>query len=156
MSGSFERGTEASSRIVVGATRRQGIHFGKNRIRCLMNAQGLQAVQKRCFRPQTTQSRHDEPLLPIGLKTSLKRHSVPIRFGLPTSLIFRARKKVGFIWPLKWICAPSDRGLEAGRFVARAAGCRSFQRAVRSWSAPALHHSDRGVRYGGPRLPPDA
>jgi transposase InsO family protein len=72
-------------------------------------------------------------LLPIGLKTSLKRHSVPIRFGLPTSFIFRARKKVGFIWPLKWICAPSES--RAGSWTIR-------------WpSAPALHHSDRGVQY---------
>ena len=78
-------------------------------------------------------------LLPIGLKTSLKRHSVPIRFGLPTSFIFRARKKVGFIWPLKWICAPSES--RAGSWTIR-------------WpSAPALHHSDRGVQYAAKDFP---
>src|SRR5438309_464128 len=37
--------------------RRQGIQCGKNRIRRLMDEQALQAVQKRRFRPPTTQSR---------------------------------------------------------------------------------------------------
>jgi hypothetical protein len=43
--------------------RRQGIQCGKNRIRRLMDQQGLQRLQKRRFRPKTTESRHDQPII---------------------------------------------------------------------------------------------
>jgi len=49
--------TLTAGRRIQQMLRRQGIQCGKNRIGRLMDEQALQAVQKRRFRPPTTQSR---------------------------------------------------------------------------------------------------
>lgn len=55
----------------------QGIRCGKNRINRLMRHLGLQAIQKRRFRPQTTQSHHPEPIAPNRLKERLHQLNGP-------------------------------------------------------------------------------
>jgi hypothetical protein len=45
---------------------REGIACGKKRILRLMRDQELEVIQKRAFRPKTTQSRHDQPIAPIA------------------------------------------------------------------------------------------
>ena len=47
---------------------REGIACGKKRIVRLMRDQELEVIQKRAFRPKTTQSRHDQPIAPTRLK----------------------------------------------------------------------------------------
>ncbi len=47
---------------------REGIACGKKRILRLMRDQELEVIQKRAFRPKTTQSRHDQPIAPNRLK----------------------------------------------------------------------------------------
>ena len=47
---------------------REGIACGKKRIVRLMKDQELEVIQKRAFRPKTTQSRHDQPMAPNRLK----------------------------------------------------------------------------------------
>ena len=43
---------------------REGIDCGKKRIIRLMRDQELEVIQKRAFRPKTTQSSHDQPIAP--------------------------------------------------------------------------------------------
>ena len=47
---------------------REGIACGKKRILRLMRDQELEVIQKRAFRPKTTQSRHDQPIAQNRLK----------------------------------------------------------------------------------------
>src|ERR1700676_2680931 len=47
---------------------RAGIACGKKRIVRLMRDQELEVIQKRAFRPKTTQSCHDQPIAPNRLK----------------------------------------------------------------------------------------
>src|SRR5258707_7446130 len=47
---------------------REGIACGKGRIVRLMRDLELEVIQKRVFRPKTTQSRHDQPIAPNRLK----------------------------------------------------------------------------------------
>jgi putative transposase len=61
------RGTYGSRRLQQMLVR-QAIFCGRNRILRLMSQLRLQVVQKRRFRPITTQSRHAEPIAPNRLK----------------------------------------------------------------------------------------
>lgn len=47
--------------------RQRGRRCGKNRVAMLMRQNGLRVVQRRCFRPQTTDSSHDYPIAPNRL-----------------------------------------------------------------------------------------
>lgn len=49
---------------LVDALRKRGVRCGKNRIRRLMCQRGLEAKQKRRYRPGTTDSKHDLPVAP--------------------------------------------------------------------------------------------
>jgi transposase InsO family protein len=60
------RQTYGSPRIV-DALRKQGAHHGRNRIARLMQQAGICGRQKRRYRVQTTNSRHDQPIAPNRL-----------------------------------------------------------------------------------------
>ena len=65
--------------------RRQAAPCGTNRVCRLMREQGLQARQKRRFRPRTTQSRHETSRLPrTGWPSYPNRPCNPTRCGSPT------------------------------------------------------------------------
>lgn len=55
-------------RRIQAMLRREGTRCGKERILRLMKRHGLRALQKRRFRPRTTQSRHEEPIAVNRLK----------------------------------------------------------------------------------------
>ena len=55
------RQTYGSPRLT-HALRAMGQHCGKNRIARLMKENGIKPVQKRRFRPRTTDSRHNMPI----------------------------------------------------------------------------------------------
>lgn len=63
------RGRYGSPRVRA-ELRDRGVHCGRRRVARLMRREGLRGVQKRAFRPKTTQSDHNEPIAPNRLPTT--------------------------------------------------------------------------------------
>jgi putative transposase len=107
-----------------------------------MNAQGLQAVQKRCFRPQTTQSRHDEPIAPNRLKDLIEAPQRPNQVWA-ADIIYLPSQEEG------WLYLAAEMDLCSKRI----AGWK-LDDSLAVGSSPASFRSRCSIR--GPRLPPDA
>jgi putative transposase len=129
--------------------RRQKIQCGKNRIGRLMAEQGLQAVQKRRFRPQTTQSRHGQPIAPNWLKQLPEPPQRPNQVWT-ADITYLPTLEEGWLYLAAEmdLCSKRLAGWKLDNSLAAPLVVEAFERAVRSWSTvPALHHSDRGVQY---------
>jgi putative transposase len=129
--------------------RRQGIHCGKQRIRRLMEAHELQALQKRRFRPKTTQSRHDQPIAPNRLKQLLEPPQQPNQVWTG-DITYVPTLEEGWLYFAAELdlCSRRLAGWKLDNSLAAPLVVEAFERAVQSWSTvPALHHSDRGVQY---------
>ena len=129
--------------------RRQGIQCGKNRICRLMEDQGLRAVQKRRFRPQTTQSRHAEPIAPNHLKELPEAPQRPNQVWA-ADITYLPTQEEGWLYLAAEmdLCSKRIAGWNLDDSLATPLVVDAFERAVRSWSTvPELHHSDRGVQY---------
>lgn len=129
--------------------RRQGIQCGKNRICRLMEDQGLRAVQKRRFRPQTTQSRHAEPIAPNHLKELSEAPQRPNQVWA-ADITYLPTQEEGWIYLAAEmdLCSKRIAGWNLDDSLAAPLVVDAFERAVQSWSTvPELHHSDRGVQY---------
>jgi transposase InsO family protein len=128
--------------------RRQGIQCGKNRICRLMEEQGLKPVQKRRFRPQTTQSRHAEPIAPNRLPELLPGHQRPnVVWSADLTYIPTLEEGWSYLAAEMDLCSRRVAGWNLDDSLAAPLVVEAFQRAVKCWSAPVLHHSDRGVQY---------
>jgi putative transposase len=128
--------------------RRQGIQCGKNRICRLMVEQGLQAVQKRRFRPQTTQSRHDHPIAPNRLKELPEPPQRPNQIWTG-DITYIPSQEDGWLYLAAELdlCSKRLAGWKLDSSLTAPLVVEAFARAVKNWSAPKLHHSDRGVQY---------
>ena len=129
--------------------RRQGIQCGKNRIRRLMDEQGLQAVQKRRFRPQTTQSHHDQPIVPNRLKELPERPQRPNQVWT-ADITYLPTLEEGWLYLAAELdlCSRRVAGWKLDNSLAAPLVVEAFERAVHSWTiVPELHHSDRGIQY---------
>jgi len=144
MEGRKTYGSPRISRVL----RLDGVRCGKNRIRRLMKALGLAAVQKKRYRPKTTDSNHRRPVAPNRL---LDRAAV---------------KKINEVWVSDITYIPTQEG-----WLYLAATMDLFSRRVLGWkvqdnlettlvteawkkavkqrqpSAGLLHHCDRGTQY---------
>ena len=128
--------------------RRQGIRCGKNRICRLMEKQGLQPVQKRRFRPQTTQSRHAQPIAPNRLRELLEAPQCPNQiWTADLTYIPTLEEGWSYFAAEMDLCSKRIAGWNLDNSLAAPLAIEAFQRAVRRWPAPGLHHSDRGVQY---------
>lgn len=136
------------SRRIQQMLRRRGIYCGKNRICRLMDGQGLQPLQKRRFRPQTTQSRHAEPIAPNRLKALPQAPQRPNEIWA-ADITYLPTLEEGWLYLAAEmdLCSKRIAGWKLDDSLATPLVLEAFQRAVSSWSAPALHHSDRGVQY---------
>jgi putative transposase len=128
--------------------RRQGIYCGKNRICRLMNEQALQPLQKRRFRPKTTQSSHREPIAPNRLNQLPQGLSAPNQVWC-ADITYLPTLEEGWLYLAVEmdLCSKRIAGWKLDDSLAAPLVVEAFQRAVSSWSAPALHHSDRGIQY---------
>jgi putative transposase len=136
------------SRRIQQMLRRQGLYCGKNRICRLMEAQALQPLQKRRFRPKTTQSSHAEPIAPNRLNQLAQAPSAPNQVWC-ADITYLPTLEEGWLYLAAEmdLCSKRIAGWKLDDSLAAPLVVEAFQRAVSSWSAPALHHSDRGVQY---------
>jgi len=140
-------GTYGSPRLV-DALQKEGLRCGKNRVRRLMGECGLQARQKRRFRPQTTDSEHDKPIAPNLLQEAppasrINQYWVNDITYIPTcegwlylagTLDCYSRRIVGW-----------DASSSLEREVVLQAARRAF--ASRRPEHGLIYHSDRGCQY---------
>lgn len=128
--------------------RRHGIQCGKNRICRLMEQQGLRPVQKCRFRPQTTQSRHAEPIAPNRLQELPEAPQRPNQvWTADLTYIPTLEEGWSYFAAEMDLCSKRIAGWKLDDSLAAPLAVEAFQRAVRRWPAPELHHSDRGVQY---------
>ena len=136
------------SRRIRQILRRRGIYCGKNRICRLMEGQGLRALQKRRFRPKTTQSSHAEPIVPNRLNQLPEAPGAPNQVWC-ADITYLPTLEEGWLYLAAEmdLCSKRIAGWKLDDSLAAPLVVEAFQRAVSSWSAPALHHTDRGVQY---------
>jgi len=136
------------SRRIQQMLRRRGIYCGKNRICRLMDQRGLQPLQKRRFRPQTTQSRHALSIAPNRLQELAQVPQRPNEVWA-ADITYLPTLEEGWLYLAAEmdLCSKRIAGWKLEDSLAAPLVVETFQRAVSSWSAPALHHSDRGVQY---------
>jgi putative transposase len=136
------------SRRIQQMLRRRGIYCGKNRICRLMEDRGLQPVQKGRFRPQTTQSRHPEPIAPNRLQKLSQAPQRPNEVWA-ADITYLPTLEEGWLYLAAEmdLCSKRLVGWKLDNSLATPLVLEAFQRAVKTWSAPALHHSDRGIQY---------
>jgi putative transposase len=145
----------SQSRCTYGARRlqqmlrRKAIRCGRNRLARLMSGLGLQAVQKRRFRPKTTHSAHDEPVAPNRLNQLPEPPKAPNQVWC-ADLTYLPSQQEGWLYLAAELDLGSKRiaGWKLSSSLATPLVQEAFERAVKLWSVcPALHHSDRGVQY---------
>jgi putative transposase len=131
------------------ALRRQGFYCGRKRLVRLMGQLGLQPVQKRRWRPRTTQSVHREPIAPNRL------HQLPLPPSAPNQvwcadITYLPSQEDGWLYLAAELdlCSKPLVGWKLSTSLATPLVEEAFQRALKLWSAgPQLHHSDRGIQY---------
>lgn len=131
--------------------RDQGLRCGKTRIRRLMRDSGLEARQKRRFRPRTTQSRHGHSIAPNWLAQIPQ----PERPGqVWQSDLTYIETGEGWLYLAFTLDSCSRRcvGHHARADMTLPLTLNTLDQAlVRSCPGPGLiHHSDRGVQYAAP------
>ena len=151
------RGTYGCRRIRHGL-RRQQVRCGTNRVCRLMRQQGLQARQKRRFRPRTTQSRHDEPIAPNRLAQLPEAPRRPNQVWA-ADLTYLPTLEEGWCYLAVELdhCSKARGRLALGRVAGRATGKRGLRaRRPRLVGRPTLAPLRPGqpIRLGG--VPPVA
>ena len=145
---SQSRGTYGSRRLqhlLAG----QGRRCGRKRILRLMNQLELKLVQKRRFRPRTTQSTHREPIAPNRLNQLLLPPSAPNQVWC-ADLTYLPSKEQGWLYlaAILDLCSRRLVGWKLSTSLATPLVTEAFERALKLWSyPPQIHHSDRGIQY---------
>jgi len=128
--------------------RQLGQPVGRHRIARLMRQAGLRGVQKRSWRPRTTDSQHDHPVVPNRLKD----------LGPPAQINQTWVADITYIPTAEgWLYLAAVMDLYSRRIVGWAAEPHlqtslvkeALRRALvdRRPAPGLLHHSDRGVQY---------
>jgi len=136
-------------RRIQAMLRREGTRCGKERILRLMKRHGLRALQKRRFRPRTTQSRHEEPIAVNRLKGLAKPLSRPHEVW-SADITYIPTLEEGWLYLAGQLDLFSKRlvGWKLDACMASELVIEAFERAVKLWQiSPQIHHSDRGIQY---------
>lgn len=126
--------------------RQSGVRCGKNRIARLMRQHRIKPLQKRRFRPRTTNSTHAFPIAE-NLLAQTEKSSLPNQIW--QSDITYIPTAEGFVYLAVTLDACSRRvlGWELSDHLHTNLVTAALQRAQNHRSRPDLHHSDRGVQY---------
>ena len=131
------------------ALRRQGVYCGRKRLVRLMGQLRLQPVQKRRWRPRTTQSAHHEPIAPNRLNQLPLPPSAPNQVWCADITYLPSQEDDWLYLAAELdLCSKRLLGWKLSTSLASPLVEEAFQRAFKLWSgAPQLHHSDRGIQY---------
>ena len=141
------RQTYGSPRLCA-VLRAQGVRIGKNRIARLMRQSGLQARQKRRFRPQTTLSKHNLPLTQNWL-AKVPAPERPNQVWLADITYIPTAEGWLYLAVELDACSRKILGWSTRADLSTGLVLEAWQMATRRHSpAPGLlHHSDRGCQY---------
>jgi transposase InsO family protein len=139
------RRTYGSPRLCI-ALRQMGQRCGKNRIARLMREHRIKPVQKRRFRPRTTDSRHALAIAENHLAKAKKPSKPNQIWQSDITYILTAQ---GFVYLAVTLDACSRKvvGWELTSHMETSLVTSALQRAQCNRQQPWLHHSDRGVQY---------
>ena len=128
--------------------RRRGRTCGENRVARLMRQKGLRVVQRRCFRPQTTDSAHDHPIAPNRLA---QHETVNEPNEVWVSDITYVPTAEGWLYVAGLVDAYSRRvvGWAMSDRLDTQLPLDALRMALEHRQPPQglLHHSDRGCQY---------
>jgi transposase InsO family protein len=141
------RQTYGSLRLVQ-ALRQQGHHLSRRRVRRLMHQHGLRPPKPRRFVPQTTDSRHDQPIAPNHLATVAVPTGPNQQWVTDITYV-----RTGESW--LYVAAVMDRwsrrivGLAMAEHMETALIQQALHQALGQRRPPkgCLHHSDQGSQY---------
>ena len=113
-----------------------------------MSQLGLRAVHKGRYRPGTTQSQHGRPLSVNRLRELPKPVEQPQQVWV-ADITYVPTQKEGWVYLAVEMDLYSRAivGWKLAQSLTTPLVREAFQRAVRAWSAPQIHHSDRGIQY---------
>jgi transposase InsO family protein len=113
-----------------------------------MTELGLRALQKGRYRPRTTQSQHGRPLSVNRLRELPKPVEEPQQVWV-ADITYVQTQKEGWVYLAVEMDLYSRAivGWKLAQSLAAPLVAEAFHRAVKAWSAPRIHHSDRGIQY---------
>lgn len=127
---------------------KEGLRCSKRRISRLMSQLGLRAVHKGRYRPGTTQSQHGRAVSVNRLRELPKPVEQPQQVWV-ADITYVPTQKEGWVYLAVEMDLYSRAivGWKLAQSLTTPLVKEAFQRAVRAWSAPQIHHSDRGIQY---------
>jgi len=146
------RSIHASHRGRYGAVRIReelrdaGVFCGRKRVARLMRSEGLRGVQKRAFRPKTTQSNHDHPIAPNRLPDLICTRPDEIWLGDITYIPTRE----GWLYLAGVLdrCSRKIKGWKLADHMKDELTLGALERALDSSARPPKYnHTDQGVQY---------
>jgi putative transposase len=144
----------ARSRQTYGAPRierelrKNGRCHGRNRVARLMQEKGLCGRQKGCYRVQTTDSNHDEPIAPNRLALAPKA-TAPNQLWVADITYIETKEGWLYLAAILDLYSRKIVGWAMSERIATALVLNALAMAVLHRSPPArlLFHTDRGVQY---------
>lgn len=142
------------SRRIVAQLQQQNVDISLYKVRKLLAASGLKAIQPRSFVPKTTDSRHSYPISPNLLKN--RPFPTAINQVWVGDITYIAMANGSFQYLSVWmdLCSRKIVGWDLQNHMRESLVTASFQKAIsnRSITAPLIIHSDRGGQYGAKRF----
>ena len=136
-----------SPRLTV-SLRRAGWSCGRNRVARHMRALGLQARQKKAFKPRTTDSRHPHPIAPNRLKAAGRPKALD-QVWVSDITYVNTRQGWVYLAGVMDLCSRKIVGWACANHLKSSLVQEALRRAVvgRRPRPGLLHHSDRGCQY---------
>ena len=144
---SQSRQTYGSPRVA-HALKHQNQRCGRHRVARLMRQEGLRGVQKKAFRPRTTQSDHPLPIAPNRLKQSPAPRQ-PDEVWVSDITYLLTGQGWLYLAAVMDLCSRKVVGWATAEHLKTTLVKEALERALQTRRpAPGLvHHSDRGIQY---------
>lgn len=141
------RYTYGSPRVLM-ALREKGRQHGRNRVARLMKEQGLHGRQKGRFRPQTTESNHDQPIAPNRL-AQMPKPTAPNRIWVGDITYIRTAHSWLYLAAILDVYTRKIVGWSMSPRIDAQLVLSALQMAIgrERPDRELLFHSDRGVQY---------
>lgn len=141
------RRTYGSPRVTQ-ALKQQNQCCGRHRVARLMRQVGLRGVQKKAFRPRTTQSDHPLPIAPNRLKQG-PAPTQPNQVWVSDITYLLTGQGWLYLAAVMDLCSRKVVGWATAEHLKTTLVQEALERALRTRRPPPglVHHSDRGIQY---------